>query len=98
MDESYGIEVAKLAGIPQEIVKRSKEILHGLEGEAESTGNAAKKSAAARDTDSDGLESLSIMDLCRDSVCDRIKEVDINTLTPIEAMNLIFDWKKTLGS
>ena len=97
VDESYGIEVAKLAGIPQEIVKRSKEILRGLEGEAESTGIAAKKSAA-HDTDSDGLESLSIMDLCRDSVCDRIREVDINTLTPIEAMNLIFDWKKTLGS
>ena len=40
---------------------------------------------------------LSMMDICRDNVCESIRKADLNTLTPIEAMNLIFEWKKTLG-
>ena len=97
VDESYGIEVAKLAGIPSEIVKRSKEILAGLES---SDGKrSAEKHTENRRSESgeDAVESLSIMDMYRDDVCEQIKKTDINTLTPIEAMNLIFEWKKNLG-
>lgn len=91
VDESYGIEVAKLAGLPKAIIKRSKEILAGLEAQ-----NVPKTVPVKKDSDSDDSMSMSILDVCRDSVCDAIKKTDINTLTPIEAMNLIFEWKKSL--
>ena len=92
-DESYGIQVAKLAGIPSEIVKRAKSVLEGLESEVPTP--MVKK--AEREEDPFEMMTLSIMDSCRDSVCDAIKKTDINTLTPIEAMNLIFKWKKEIG-
>jgi len=96
VDESYGIEVAKLAGIPKEIVKRAKEILRGLE---DSEVNAKKDSGSVPEMDlcAGDCISLSFADMAKDSVCDEIRKTDINTLTPIEAMNLIFRWKKDLG-
>jgi len=96
VDESYGIEVAKLAGIPKEIVKRAKEILRGLE---DSEVNAKKDSGSVPEMDlcAGDCNSLSFADMAKDSVCDEIRKTDINTLTPIEAMNLIFRWKKDLG-
>ena len=94
VDESYGIQVAKLAGIPSSIVKRAKEILEGLEeGKSVDTPKKFRKTE-----EYDGGEfNVSLLDLAKDEVCDSIKKTDINTLTPIEAMNLIFEWKKSLS-
>ncbi len=94
VDESYGIQVAKLAGIPSSIVKRAKEILEGLEAD----GNI-KPAVQKRDLreEPEGEFNISLLDISKDQVCEEIKKVDINTLTPIEAMNLIFNWKKTLN-
>lgn len=97
VDESYGIEVAKLAGVPQEIVDHAKEILAGLESrevEDAPRGNRRKKEKEPAE-EADAVP-ISMMDMCRDSVCESIRKADLNTLTPIEAMNLIFEWKKTL--
>ena len=95
VDESYGIEVAKLAGIPKEIVKRAKEILKGLE---DSGAEVIRKPQKEEEPQLDLFESMtmSLTDMTRDSVCEEIRKTDINTLTPIEAMNLIFRWKKDL--
>ena len=95
VDESYGIEVAKLAGIPKEIVKRAKEILKGLEDSGETV---RRPRAQEEEISLSPLESMaiSITDVARDDVCEEIRKTDINTLTPIEAMNLIFRWKKEL--
>ncbi len=95
VDESYGIEVAKLAGIPKEIVKRAKEVLRGLE-ESEAIPVKAAKPAPAEEDDLLSAMTISIEDMARERLCDEIKKTDINTLTPIEAMNLIFRWKKEL--
>ncbi|MBE6587832.1 MAG: DNA mismatch repair protein MutS [Ruminococcaceae bacterium] len=95
VDESYGIEVAKLAGIPKDIVKRAKEILRGLEDSGETVRKQPRKDEP-EELDLLGGMSLSLADMARDSVCDEIRKTDINTLTPIEAMNLIFRWKKDL--
>ena len=97
VDESYGIEVAKLAGIPKEIVKRAKEVLRSLEESGETL--TAKKQLKEEAPDfSFGLDNMtiSLTDMAQDSVCESIRKTDINTLTPIEAMNLIFQWKKDL--
>ena len=94
-DESYGIQVAKLAGIPSSIVKRAKEVLESLEGD-EST--IPVKHTVRDIADEVGSEfNMSLLDIEKDDVCERIKKLDINTLTPIEAMNSIYEWKKALG-
>jgi len=89
-DDSYGIEVAKLAGVPGEVVKRAKEILAEIEG----AGIAAPKRQSAPRVE-EGL--LAGIIATRDSeVIDRLRSEDINTMTPIEAMNLLFELKKML--
>ncbi|MGM9680825.1 MAG: DNA mismatch repair protein MutS [Eubacteriales bacterium] len=87
-DDSYGIEVAALAGIPKEIIKRAKEVLAKLEEQA-----AAPKPQKKQE----GPENLSIEDYISGEIRDRIRMLDVNTLTPIEALNLIWDLKKLIG-
>ncbi len=92
-DDSYGIEVAKLAGVPTEVVKRAREILRDIESGA----HAAPTPRVERTVD-DAPDLFTSILATRDSeVADRLREVDINTLTPIEAMNLLFELKKMLG-
>ena len=88
-DDSYGIEVAKLAGVPSDVVKRAKEILADIESE---TPKAAR--VVTNDSDMDLLSGL--VASCDSEVGDRIRAIDINTITPIEAMNLLFELKKML--
>jgi len=83
-DDSYGIEVAKLAGIPSEIIKRAREILSELESED-------RKAPAAKTVQSD---NMSIADYISYEIAEKIKSTDIDTLTPIEALNLIYELKK----
>ena len=90
-DDSYGIEVAKLAGVPNEVVKRAKEILKEIEG-----GGITR--VVKERADDDVPDIFSTIMASRDSeVADRIRSVDLNTLTPIEAMNFLFEIKKMLN-
>ena len=90
-DDSYGIEVAKLAGVPSEVVKRAKEIL----AEIESDKPVMRVEKREEPT---GFDLFSNIAASKESeVCDRLREADINTLTPIEAMNLLFELKKSLN-
>lgn len=90
-DDSYGIEVAKLAGVPSEVIKRAKEILHSIEsGEIKLERPAEKSEEPAFD-----MLSMLASDIEHEAA-DRLRAVDINTLTPIEAINLIYDLKKKL--
>lgn len=87
-DDSYGIEVAKLAGIPNTIINRAKEILADLEsGKAETI---IEKVNVNEDT------QLSLMGVASSPVIDKLKSVDLNTLTPIEAMNLLYELKNMI--
>ena len=88
-DDSYGIEVAKLAGVPQSIISRAKEIL----AELESGGNNNERKTL-KDTDND--IQLSLMGAVQSPVIDMIKNADLNTLTPIEAMNLLYKLKEMI--
>ena len=93
-DDSYGIEVAKLAGLPNEVIKRAKEILSNVEESAKSLTltDAPEKKEQKRD---DTL--ISFDDMLREQVIEEIRNTDINTLSPYECMNLLFDLKKRLG-
>ncbi len=92
-DDSYGIEVARLAGVPGEITRRAKEILASLEGDEKVP--EAKKAVKAKNA-SDEVVSMSFGDIINDEIAEKLRKTDINTLTPIEALNLIYELKKML--
>ena len=85
-DDSYGIEVAKLAGVPDNVVSKAKEYLKELE----SSGNAPQISLREDDDD----EQISLVDMGADEAARQLRGIDLNTLTPIEAMNLLYELKK----
>jgi DNA mismatch repair protein MutS len=88
-DDSYGIEVAKLAGVPSDVVKRAREILVDIESD--------KPRVVIERAEQGGFDLFSGIAASKDSeVADRLREADINTMTPIEAMNLLFELKKLL--
>jgi DNA mismatch repair protein MutS len=84
-DDSYGIEVAKLAGVPDPVINKAKDYLKELESTGAAPAPAAKKS---------GDGQLSLADVGTDEVKDILRGTDLNTLTPIEAMNLLFELQK----
>ena len=91
-DDSYGIEVAKLAGVPNEVVKRAREILAEIESDAP---QRQRRNTEHNDIQADLFTELE--ESVESVIADRIRKVDLNTVTPIEAMNLLFDLKKTLN-
>ncbi len=91
-DDSYGIEVAKLAGLPNEVIRRAREILTAIESEERMVRPIQKAPQKANDAD---LFSL-LQNQEESAVAEKLRKTDINTLTPIEAMNLIFELKNML--
>ena len=87
-DDSYGIEVAKLAGIPDSVILRAKEILKELSFE-----NSGSKKTVIKNNEVQS-DQLSLIPDSSNAVCEKLKSIDLNTLTPIEAMNLLFELKK----
>ena len=90
-DDSYGIEVAKLAGVPSEVVRRAKEIL----AEIESPNRVVKRVTKNEEAEEPDLFTA-IGKSKAEEVADRLRETDINTMTPIEAIALIYELKKSL--
>ena len=86
-DDSYGIEVALLAGVPNPVIKRAKEILK----EIEEGGQTVVRVVNQYEQDELSFDSIS-----NNEVIDRLKGVDLNTTTPIEAMGILFELKKML--
>ena len=90
-DDSYGIEVAKLAGVPNEVVKRAREILKDIE---EGSHIAVGRNVTKKNDEADLFAGF--MSSVNDDVADKLRAIDINTTTPIEAMNILFELKKML--
>ena len=86
-DDSYGIEVAKLAGLPGSVVNRAREILQELETEGKAP---VKVSAQSQD------DQISMIDLSAQQIRDVLQCISVETLTPIEAMNELYKLKKML--
>lgn len=84
-DDSYGIEVAKLAGLPEAVISKAKGYLKELEAD----GISALPRADAAD---DG--QISFADVGTDEIRQMLESADLNTLTPLEAMNLLFELQK----
>lgn len=90
-DQSFGIEVAKLAGVPDSVVKRAKVILRELEA------NAVQIEFKAEDSIIEEEENdiqYNFTANGKQEILEILKTVDVNTLTPIEAMQTLYDLKK----
>jgi DNA mismatch repair protein MutS len=87
-DDSYGIEVAKLAGLPNSVVTRAREILVELENEA-----GVVRVERVQEAD----DQMSMLDLRGQQLCDALSAITVETLTPIEAMNELYKLKKMLN-
>jgi DNA mismatch repair protein MutS len=94
-DQSYGIEVAKLAGVPTKVLTRARTILTELERGAAAMAND-ESLLPPRPVEEPMEQQCSFGDLGALDVAEELRRVDINTLTPIEAMNLIYQWKQKL--
>ncbi len=92
-DDSYGIEVAKLAGVPGEVIRSARKILADIEAGTPGGKPVAK---AATEAPLDLFSTVKSSEA--DEAAERIRAVDLNTLTPIEAMNLLFELKRMLGN
>jgi DNA mismatch repair protein MutS len=89
-DDSYGIEVAHLAGVPDAVIKRANVIL----SEMVSSAPAAPVKTVSADNDD---SQFSLESIAENEVIEQLKRTDINTITPLEAMNLLFEFKKKVS-
>ena len=87
-DDSYGIEVAKLAGLPSAVITRAREILSELEAEGTASPKITKKEPE---------DQVSMLDITDRQVCDTLRGIQVETLTPIEAMNELYKLRKMLN-
>ena len=89
-DRSYGIEVAKLAGLPNEVVERAREVLAEHEfAEQQATAHLSPGASPP-------AAQLTIFTPLSQPVLDKLREVDLNRLTPLEALNLLAELKKEI--
>ncbi|MGN1417397.1 MAG: DNA mismatch repair protein MutS [Oscillospiraceae bacterium] len=87
VDDSYGIEVAKLAGLPPKVLKRAKELLSEME----------KEKAAEKRTDSHDDEQITFGRIDSDSVIDRIRKTNVDELSPQEALDFLKELAEQLS-
>ncbi len=85
-DDSFGIEVARLAGIPDKVVSRARQILKELESGAAAL--PAPKAAHPAEA------QVSFLDVGGSQIAEKLRSITIETLTPIEALNMLFELKK----
>ncbi len=91
-DDSYGIEVSKLAGIPNWVIHRAYEVLEGLEN----SGQVAEAKISTRAKAQPEAQQMFFVDEGMETARRRIREADVDTLTPLEALNLLYELKKLL--
>ncbi len=87
-DESYGIEVAKLAGVPEQVVARAREYLSEL-------SSAPKAAPAPAGAEAD-MAQLSLGAAAEGEAAEAIRSAPLDTMSPIEAMNLLYELKRKL--
>jgi DNA mismatch repair protein MutS len=92
-DRSYGIEVAKLAGLPNEVVVRAREVLAEHES---SERRLSEHLTPGSSTEPERPTQLTIFTPLSQPVLEKLREVDLNRLTPLEALNLLAELKRQI--
>lgn len=99
-DKSYGIQVARLAGLPREVISRAKEVIANLEKiEIDQNGSPKLAQSASQEKEEKKMIQLSLFggDEKEEKVIEEIKKIDINQLTPLAALNKLQALKEKLG-
>ena len=96
-EHSFGIHVAKMAGMPSIVINRAKEVLSSLEHSHQTSGKK-KKSANSTTVDDMQLSFFQLDDPVLEQVKEEIEGIDIDTLTPVEALLKLHEIKKVLGN
>ncbi len=95
-DKSYGIHVARLAGIPKEVVQRARIILNNLEAETLDVNGKPKFAPLKTIQDKKQLTQLKLFASKQDVVIEEIKKLDTSTMSPLEALNKLDELKRKL--
>ena len=95
-DKSYGIHVARLAGVPREVIERSKEILAQLEEEHLDAEGRAKIARHAIEPKKAHLQ-LTLFGAADHPLLDELRRLELNNLTPLQAFQLLQQWQETLA-
>ena len=90
-DGSYGVEVAKLSGVPKAVVENAKKILATLENQEKVSVVKEIKT----DKEPEDMLQLSFSSGEKEQIIEKLKNIDVNTLTPIEAMTVLFELQKS---
>ncbi|HEX9078438.1 MAG TPA: DNA mismatch repair protein MutS [Desulfuromonadaceae bacterium] len=91
---SYGIQVARLAGVPLEVIDRAREILHNLEKGEYAEGGAPRIAKGKRESARRDTSQLSLFENGEDLLRARLKGINVATLTPLEALNILDELKR----
>lgn len=86
-DKSYGIQVAQLAGLPQEVIKRAKQILYELE--SDKTKDKILSQSVEKDDGQLSLFKVSFINPVEAEILNELKEIDLNKITPLDALNIL---------
>ncbi len=93
-DQSYGIEVAKLAGIPDEVIVRAREILANLESTQYTADALPRLATGAHGPLASSAGQLQLFEARPSEVEQALGEIDLEELTPLEALNKLAEWKR----
>jgi len=96
-EHSFGIHVAKMAGVPKKVVDRANEILEKLEARDEKTEENSKSKISNSKADDLQLSFFQLNDPVLEQIRDEVQQTDINTLTPVEALMKLNEIKKLIG-
>jgi DNA mismatch repair protein MutS len=91
---SYGIQVARLAGIPLEVIERAREILRNLEQGEFAEGGLPRIAKGKKVGGAPDAPQLSLFEIPQDMLRQRIKGLNVATLTPLEALNILDELKR----
>ena len=95
-DKSYGIHVARLAGVPLEVNERAKQVMSQLENEHLDEHGRPKISPTVERNDRKGDIQLTLFGTADHPMLEMIRETDVNGLTPLEALQLVATWQEKL--
>ena len=96
-DHSYGVQVARLAGLPQKVIKRANVILKKLNA-ADITKKTKKLADEAQKAEEETAMQLDMFNMKETQIIDEINKIDVMSLTPIQALQVLFDLQnKTKG-
>jgi DNA mismatch repair protein MutS len=96
-DRSYGIQVARLAGLPAAVVERAREILVELEGAHTQHGEGLGRRGAHRPASTAPPDQLSFFAAAEHPVVERLRKLEVERMTPLEALNRLAELKEEAG-